>query len=88
MPAEVRVEQVIRGIPPWLLQEYMQDIGGESVKPGLVRGEGWQVELERIEDYQIGSLRVCQVQMILVAEKETYDRLKPELDKKLLRAGG
>ena len=42
MQTEVRE---IRGIPLWLMQEYLLEMGGTLVEEGLVEGEGWSVRL-------------------------------------------
>jgi hypothetical protein len=43
--------------------------------------------LERVEDFQIGSIRVGQVHVEIEGEQQALDALLPQLEKKLLRAG-
>lgn len=78
---------VQRGIPLKLFQDYLIDLGGSPAEDGRVVGLGWQARLERVEDFQIGSLRVGQVRVELEGQPEALDTLLPRLEKKLLRAG-
>jgi hypothetical protein len=78
----------IRGIPQWLLCEYLLELGGEIQEDGTIAGEGWRARLQQIEDYQLGSLRVGQVEMLLEVEPAQQTIIIPALEKKLLRAGG
>jgi sulfur-carrier protein len=78
----------VRGIPLWLLQEYLQELGGQSVEEGFVLGRGWQARLSPRESYKLGSLSVGQVFLEIEATKSTFEQILPKLDKKLLRCGG
>ena len=87
MPEPVRKEWIQRGIPLKLFRDYLIDLGGVPSGDGRVDGPGWQARLERVEDFQIGSLRVGQVQVEFEGQPEALDALLPQLEKKLLRAG-
>ena len=80
-------EWIQRGIPLKLFQDYLVDLGGSLAGDGRVDGPGWQAKLERVEDFQIGSLRVGQVHVEFEGQPEALDALLPKLEKKLLRAG-
>lgn len=82
-----RVEQIVRSMPVRLLQDYLQDLGGQLEAPGTVIGEGWSAHLERIEDFQLGSIRVGQVRLVLEGEPAALERLLPRLEQKMMRAG-
>jgi hypothetical protein len=56
-----RKEWIQRGIPLKLFRDYLIDLGGRPVEDGRVIGPSWQARLERVEDFQIGSIRVGQV---------------------------
>jgi hypothetical protein len=84
----VSIERDIRGIPLWLLQIYLVDLGGEVVRLGEVLGNGWAARLTQLEDFRIGSIAVGQVRLEIKGSPETMADLKPQLEKKLLRAGG
>jgi hypothetical protein len=87
MTETVRKEWVQRGIPLKILRDYLTDLGGISQDDRRVSGPGWQAHLERVEDFQIGSLRVGQVRVAIEGEQQVLEALLPRLEKKLLRAG-
>lgn len=78
----------MRGIPLWLIREYLVEMGGREISPNLIEGEGWMVTLNQMADYQIGSISIGQVQLTLEATTEVMKTIKPALEKKLIRAGG
>jgi hypothetical protein len=78
----------IRGIPLWLLRDYMVDLGGQVQPDGSVAGPGWTGLLTRLADFQIGSLRVGEVRVELSGDPDAVDALDLALRPKLLRAGG
>ena len=84
----VRYEKMVRGIPLWLLQEYLQEMGGTSRNAGQIDTPHWSASLTQIEDFQLGSLRVGQVEIKIEGEAEAMQQLQLVLEKKLLRAGG
>ena len=77
----------IRGIPLWLLREYLEVLGGTAVSETRVEGDGWAITLAKMEPFALGSLRVGQVMMEIEGEEEAIARLKPNLEKKTMRAG-
>lgn len=77
----------IRGIPLWLLREYLEEIGGTADGEFRVAGDDWVATLTQMEPFQIGSLRVGQVFFELEAEPEVLARIRPILEKKMMRAG-
>jgi len=87
MAEPVRKEWTQRGIPLKIFQDYLIDLGGSPDGDGRVTGPGWQARLQRVEDFQIGSLRVGQLRVELEGQPEALDDLLPRLEKKLLRAG-
>lgn len=83
-----RIEWTTRGISIKIFQYYLIDLGGSLAEDGRVVGPGWQAHLQQVEDFQIGSLRVGQVYVQFEGLPEALDALQPQLEKKLLRAGG
>lgn len=77
----------IRGIPLWLLHEYLVELGGEVDENGRVHGPNWTATLIPLEPFQLGSLRVGQLQLNIEATQPTLNQLLPQLDKKTMRAG-
>jgi hypothetical protein len=87
MAEPIRKEWIQRGIPLKLFRDYLIDLGGSQAEDGCVEGPGWRAHLERVEDFQIGSIRVGQVHVELEGDSQALDALMPQLEKKLLRAG-
>lgn len=83
-----REVRIITGIPLWLMQEYLLELGGVLVEDGLVEGEGWSVRLTKAEDFQLGSLRVGQIRVEMSGTPEGFANLKLLIEPKLIRAGG
>ena len=77
----------IRGIPLWLLREYLVELGG-SADGDRVVGDGWDASIMQLADYQIGSLRVGQVRLAIDGDDDVLSYLKQRLELKLLRGGG
>lgn len=85
MAGEVRET---RGIPLWLLREYLEEGGGRATDDQRVVGDGWEVRLTQLEDFAIGSLRVGQVRLDIDGSDAAVARLLAFLEPKLIRAGG
>jgi hypothetical protein len=83
-----RLSREVRGIPLWLMRAYLEEAGGEHVGGNRVAGDGWAVQLTQLDDFRVGSLSVGQIRVELEATRAGMDRILPELEKKLLRAGG
>ncbi len=71
-----------------MLRDYLVDLGGTAIADDIVVGPGWQVQLTRLADFQIGSLRVGEVRMELRGEAEVVATLERALWPRLLRGGG
>ena len=78
----------LRSMPLWLLREYMEELGGHALTETQINGDGWHAELERMEDYSIGSLRVGQVRLTWTGDEQAQRDTWPKLEQKLARAGG
>jgi hypothetical protein len=83
-----KFEREIRGIPLFLLVEYLEEMGGTVVEEGHVQGPGWRVRLQRIEPFRIGSLEVGQSRLDFEIEDHLVDDFMDLFGKKTLRAGG
>jgi Domain of unknown function (DUF1952) len=82
------ITREMRGIPYFLLKEYLQELGGSLVEENLIRGDGWSVHLERMAPFRIGSLEVGQTRLIMELEDHVAEDFNQRLFKKTLRAGG
>ncbi len=78
----------MRGIPYFLLKEYLQELGGALVADDTVAGPGWRVRLERMEPFRIKSLEVGQTRLIMEIEDQVVDDFLARFRMKTLRAGG
>ena len=86
-PARRTITREIRGIPFFLLREYLEDLGGTATSEHKVEGPGWQAELERMEPFRIGSLAVGQTRLILEIADHLADDFMERFELKTLRAG-
>ena len=77
----------MRGIPFFLLMEYLEELGGTATDEGRVEGPGWRAVLERMEPFRIGSLSVGQTKVTLEIEDHLVDDLMERFSLKTLRAG-
>jgi hypothetical protein len=78
----------MRGIPYFLLKEYLQELGGSLVDENLVLGEGWSVRLERMEPFRLGSLEVGQSRLTMQLDESVAEDFLARFAMKTLRAGG
>jgi hypothetical protein len=78
----------MRGIPLYLLKEYLQELGGSLAEENLVCGDGWSVRLERMEPFHLGSLEVGQTRLTMELEERIAEDFQQWFFKKTLRAGG
>jgi hypothetical protein len=92
---EVSHQRVLRGIPRWLLREYLEDLGarvasgdGADAEHDLLVAESWQARLSQLDDYRIGSLRSGQVEMVVTGEPEVVRSVLVALEPRLFRGGG
>ena len=78
----------MRGIPYFLLKEYLQELGGKLIAEDTVAGDGWTVRLERMEPFRLGSLEVGQVRLEMDIREDVADDFLEKFRLKTLRAGG
>lgn len=78
----------MRGIPFFLLKEYLEEMGGREVEENLIKGEGWTVRLEKMEPFRMFSLSVGQARLTVELEEAVADDFVERFRKKTLRAGG
>lgn len=77
----------MRGIPFFLLREYLEELGGTATSEHRVEGPGWRAELEKMEPFRLGSLAVGQTRLILEIEDGLAKEFMERFDLKTLRAG-
>ena len=83
-----KIVREIRGIPLFLLREYLQEMGGTAIDDNHLEGPGWRVTLTRMEPFRIGSLEVGQTRVEIEIKPELVEGFMEVFGKKTLRAGG
>ena len=97
MVTDVAHERVLRGIPRWLLSQYLEDLGGKVVETGsddgpvgeedVVAGDGWQARLTQMDDYRIGALSSGQVRLTVTGDPDEVRGMLSRLAPRLFRSG-
>jgi hypothetical protein len=77
----------MRGIPYFLLKEYLQELGGVPVAENEIAGDGWHVQLEKMEPFRLKSLSVGQTRLTMNIREDVYDDFMARFSMKTLRAG-
>jgi len=78
----------MRGIPFFLLKEYLIEMGGEEVDENHIQGPGWRVEISKMEPFRLGSLSIGQTLLEIEIDEDKVDGFMEVFGKKTLRAGG
>ena len=78
----------MRGIPLFLLKEYLEEMGGIELVENQVQGPEWTVNLSRMEPFRIGSLEIGQTLLEIQIEDHAVDDFLKVFGQKTLRAGG
>ena len=94
---EVTHERILRGIPRWLLVEYLEELGGTAVQTAagldltpdedFVVGDGWQARVTQLEDYRIGALSSGQVRLMVTGDPDEVRGMLARLAPRLGRGG-
>jgi hypothetical protein len=87
MPTTTIIHEM-RGIPFWLLREYLEEMGGTTAVEDVVTGDGWKVKLTRMEPFRLGSLEVGQVRLEVEVAEDKEAEFRERFAKKTFRAGG
>jgi hypothetical protein len=82
-----KIVREMRGIPFFLLREYLEELGGTVLSDDQVQGPGWSVKLIRMEPFKLGSLSVGQTRLEIDIEDHLADDFMERFGKKTLRAG-
>lgn len=77
----------MRGIPYFLLKEYLQELGGTLTAENQISGDGWVVKLEKMEPYRLGSLSVGQTRLEMHIQEDVYQDFMARFTLKTMRAG-
>jgi Domain of unknown function (DUF1952) len=82
-----KIVREMRGIPFFLLREYLEELGGTALSDDQVQGPGWSVKLVHMEPFRLGSLSVGQTRLEMEIEDDQVDDFIDRFGKKTLRAG-
>ena len=82
-----KIVREMRGIPLFLLREYLEELGGTASSSDQVQGPGWSVKLTRMEPFRLGSLSVGQTRLEFDIEDPLVEEFMEKFGKKTLRAG-
>lgn len=85
---EVIYEDLLNGIPLWLMEEYLHRTGARFDAQEWVHPVGWRAQVSQAEDYQIGALRVGRVHLVIRGTSQAVEQAVEALKPYLLRAGG
>ena len=77
----------MRGIPYFLLIEYLVELGGTLNGDNVVSGVGWVVRLTKMEPYKYFSLQVGQTRLDMELDETIADDFLQRFAVKTLRAG-
>jgi hypothetical protein len=86
--ARKTIVREMRGIPYFMLYEYLEDMGGKPVSEDMVRAVNWEVRLERMKPFRIGSLEVGQTRLVIEIEEDAEAEFNRVFAMKTFRAGG
>ena len=81
------ISREMRGIPFFLLQEYLVELGGTQGRDDLITGQGWKIKLTRMEPDRLHALSVGQTRLDMELEDEIADQFLERFAIKTLRAG-
>jgi hypothetical protein len=95
---EYHHERVLRGIPRWLLREYLEDLGGKATAAeaednttgaaDVLEADGWQATLTQMDDFHVGSLSSGQVRLTVNGDPDEVRGMLARLAPRLTRGGG
>ncbi|NOZ26819.1 MAG: DUF1952 domain-containing protein [Chloroflexi bacterium] len=78
----------LRGIGPWLVAEYLKDLGGQEAEPGHIAGPDWEARITAGDPIHIGAIRLGVTEITFTGEPQAIEAVVSRLKKKVLRAGG
>lgn len=88
MPEFVTEVREMRGIPKFLLKEYLVEMGGTIIDDTRVESPNFTVVFETMEPFRLGALEVGQNRLIIHVDQTWKDEFFRQFSQKTLRAGG
>jgi len=81
-------EWIIRGIPDWVLREYLEKLGGQENPDGGFSGNGWQANITRLADEPRHSLVFQCYRVVINGDPGTVSQVWKGFELRILRPGG
>jgi hypothetical protein len=81
------ITREMRGIPHFLLKEYLVELGGKAIADDVIAGDGWSVRLTKLEPYKLHSLQFGQTRLEIELEDRVAEDFLQRFAMKTLRAG-
>ncbi|HJO08138.1 MAG TPA: ubiquitin-like small modifier protein 1 [Chloroflexota bacterium] len=81
-------ELVLRGIPLWILREYLRKMGAEEQGLDEFAGEGWSIRMREGETPTTGTLRLTPIHVEFRGDPEAVEAARATFMKKAMRGGG
>lgn len=78
----------LRGMPDWVLYEYLQSMGGQLQPDGWFVGQGWQAHLLRLPDHVVGPMVFVNYRVEFQGEPDPLKAAWARFELKILRPGG
>ncbi|MFN3741887.1 MAG: hypothetical protein ACK4VW_04355 [Anaerolineales bacterium] len=85
---EASYDDLINGIPLWLMEEYLHRSGASFNAQEWVHPAGWRAQVSQAADYQIGALRVGRIHLTIRGTPQSVKQAIETLKAYLVRAGG
>lgn len=82
-----KIVREMRGIPFFLLKEYLEEMGGTATSEDQVQAQGWSVKLTKMEPFRLGSLSIGQTRLEIDIDEHLVEDFMERFGKKTLRAG-
>jgi len=82
------ITRELRGIPDWVLQEYLESLGGKLQSEGCYQGDGWQARFTPLESIRYGPMEFCRFQVEFEGEPDVLPKVWKRFELKIMRPGG
>lgn len=82
-----QLKRIVRGVPKWLLSEYLVEEGGIVQEDGSIESETWTATIAEMDAYTIGNMSAAQNRLLIEGDEDVLEDLEEKLKQKWLRAG-
>lgn len=78
----------LSNVPFWLLQVYLEEMGGKLNLDNWFIGAGWKATIERTRELKTSSAKLNQVRLEWWGDERAIRDILPQLEQKMLKSGG